>query len=592
MKYYYKYLWVVVIAAGLAACNNKYLDVLPESSITPDKFFKSESDMKMYANSFYTMLPGGEKLNYTADYPSDDFEGGDAVMQNEETGLIIPSTGTNTDQWTWGDLRNINYFILHCKAATGVSDSIKNQYLGVGRFFRAWFYYNKVKRFGDVPFVDTVLSETSSTLYKARDSRILVMDSILSDLDFAIANCSASTNINTVSKYTAMALKSRIALFEGTWRKYHTEVKLTGANELLQAAADAAEILMASGKYSLHNTGNPNTDYASLFNSENALSDEVILARSYGANLANHSTNYVFIGINQGKWSATKSLMNTYLMKTGKPFTEETNYDTLGFYNETQNRDPRMAQTVRTPGYTRMGSTQKQVPDFQQAVTGYQFIKYVTTSDKDNYMQNTNDYAVVRYAEVLLNYAEAKAELGTLTQQDLDKTVGAIRSRAGMPGFDIADANINPDHILESQYTQVSGSNKGVILEIRRERRVELAMEGFRYDDIRRWKEGHLVRETYNGMYVPAMNRMIDLDGDGKMDVIFVSSVPTVKVSGMQYVVVNASSPGTVLSQSDKGNIVLHPDARPSFQDYQYLYPIPVGELTLNPNLKQNLGYN
>lgn len=161
-----------------------------------------------------------------------------------------------------------------------------------------------------------------------------------------------------------------------------------------------------------------------------------------------------------------------------------------------KNRDKRLAQTIRSVGYTRIDSDKPLLPDLEASMTGYQIAKFISKEAQDGDGASYQDVAIIRYAEVLLNYAEAKAELGILTQDDIDKSIRPIRTRAGMPNLNQNIANSNPDKILASEYPNVSGNNKGVILEIRRERRVELALEGFRYDDLMRWKMGNCLNPT------------------------------------------------------------------------------------------------
>lgn len=276
--------------------------------------------------------------------------------------------------------------------------------------------------------------------------------------------------------------------------------------------------------------------------------------------------------------------MNSYLMKDGTRFTDKPGYSTLQFFDETQNRDPRLSQTIRTPGYTRIGNTKKLAPDFTGTVTGYQLVKFVTSEAEDFYNRSTNDMPLVRYAEVLLNFAEAKAELGTLTQADINKSIKLLRDRVAMPDMDMAAANANPDSYLAGQYTNVSGTNKGVILEIRRERRIELVMESFRRRDLLRWKEGHLFAEQFKGMYFPGVGPY-DLDGDGKVDVyIYTGTKPT--TTGPQYLKLGSE---VILENNTGGLIVVNPQIAKVFDETRdYLNPIPVQEMQLNPSLVQN----
>ncbi|WP_255157863.1 RagB/SusD family nutrient uptake outer membrane protein [Siphonobacter sp. BAB-5385] len=345
---------------------------------------------------------------------------------------------------------------------------------------------------------------------------------------------------------------------------------------------------MTKSGYQIYSTS-PDLAYRDLFASLKASPEEVILARKFSSDLqVFHNVNYYTITASYGKPGLEKRLVNSYLMKDGSRFTDKPNYNTLTFYEEVQNRDPRLAQTIRTPGYTRIGNTNKLVPDFGATVTGYQLTKFVTAETEDSYNKSLNDMPVFRYAEVLLNYAEAKAELGTLTQSDLDKSIQLIRKRVAMPALELANANADVDPYLAAQYTHVSGANRGVLLEIRRERRIELVMESYRWNDLMRWKEGHLVADQFKGMYFPGLGKY-DLDNNGTTDVvIYEGTKPTEK--GPQYLKLGSE---VVLEGGKNGGLVLiNSNQTKSFNENRdYLYPIPIQERLLNKNLTQNPGW-
>ena len=316
-----------------------------------------------------------------------------------------------------------------------------------------------------------------ANLTKARDPRTLVMDSVLADINYAVANLGTNKSSEKVTKWTALALKSRIGLYEGTFRKYHPEFNLPDADKFLREAAVAADQLITEGPYTVY-TSTPEKAYLELFSALNAIEDEVILAQKFSADLQLfHNVNYYTITASYGKPGLEKDLVNSYLMKDLSRFTDLPDYNKIPFFEETQNRDPRLSQTIRTPGYTRIGSSVQRVPEFGATVTGYQVIKFVTSEAEDSFTRSVNDMPVFRFGEVLLNYAEAKAELGELTQADLDKSLNLLRDRVAMPHLDLAAANAKPDPFLKQQYKQVTGVNQGAILEIRRERRIELVME-------------------------------------------------------------------------------------------------------------------
>jgi hypothetical protein len=570
-----KLLLILAITAGLVSCD---LDQLPQDAISPETFFNTENDLLLYTNSFYNILPSAEDI-YNEDV--------DNVVKNSlrdelQGTRVVPTSGGG---WSWSALRNINYFLAN--SAKCPDPKAVARYNGLARFFRAYFYFGMVKRFGDVPWYSQPIEENEGeSLTRARDPRMVVMDSVMADIDYAIANLEASRQVSTVTKWTALALKSRIGLYEGTFRKYHPELKLSGSDRFLDAAIAASEDLMKNSGYTIYKA-TPATAYLKLFSSDNAIPEEVILARDFSDELqVYHNLNYYTMTASYGKPGLEKKLVNSYLMADGSRFTDVKGYETKQFYDEVQNRDPRLSQTIRTPGYTRIGETAQLVPEFGATVTGYQLIKFVSTSKWDTFGKDITDMPIFRYAEVLLNYAEAKAEKGTLTQDDLDRSIKLIRDRVGMPGINLTGANQNPDPYQAQQYSQLTGSNLGVILEIRRERRVELVMENFfRWDDIIRWKEGQLLTKPFKGMYFPGAGSY-DLDKNGKVDlVIYEGEKPT--VAGAQILKLGSE---ILLENGNKGgNIVVNGHINKKFNEARdYLYPIPTQELLLNPNLTQN----
>lgn len=576
MKTYLSIL-VSVFMLLLSGCSKDFLDRLPETDISPQLYFNTENDLIVYTNSFYDDLPGTS--TYGADNESDNIEPSaiSLLMSGKRT---VPGSASEAG-WTWQSLRNVNFFLENYQKAA-VSQEIKDKYAGLARFFRAWFYFKKVQRFGDVPWYSSSLNVNSPELYKGRDPRALVTDSIRADLDFAIAHLGAEKNISRINKWSALALKSRVCLFEGTFRKYHDELNLAStANALLQDAQEAAAQIIQSGLYKLYSTGQPTQDYQNLFTAESANTDEVILAEVYDASFnKTHTGNGAYTSPTLGNPGFTKSFVNSYLMQDGSSFTNRPDADKMVFNEEVKNRDPRLAQTLRTPGYKRTGTTTILNPDFTNALTGYQCIKYVTSTNQDGYNSNTNDLPIFRYAEVLLNYAEAKAELGSLTQSDADLSINTLRTRVGMVPMQVGA--LVTDAYQRSLYTH---SVSNLIVEVRRERRIELAMEGFRYHDIMRWKEGHLLAETFQGMYFPGKGTF-DLDGNGKDDFALVDEKPASPVAGIQYYILGNDK---ALSDGNSGKIIVHPTTVKVFDENKdYLYPLPSSELTLNTNLVQN----
>lgn len=579
------YFWLAPVIV-VASCNKNLLEQYPTDSVSPQTFFKTENDLLSYTNSFYTSLPSADYI-YMEDY--------DNVVKSSVKGEIsgirdIPTTdGT---RWGWGHLRNINFFLNNPNVQNFSNTTIRDKYIGLARFFRANFYFDKVRWYGDVPWYSKVIeTNDADNLMKARDPRTLVMDSILADLDFAIANLDATKNVERITKWTALALKSRVCLYEGTWRKYHTEFNLPNANRFLNESVSASEELMTNSGYTVYTatngpTGKPYTDLFSQMTLD-PVATEVILGRRFSNDLGlRHNLQFYFTATTQGKPGFEKRLVNSYLMADGKRFTDIPGYETMQYYEEVQNRDPRLGQTIKLPGYTRVGSTTISPVNFATTMTGYQPIKWLNAATMDLSSQSYQDLLLYRFGEVLLNFAEAKAELGTLTQDDINRSIKLLRDRVGMPNLLMAEANSNPDPYQANLYKNVSGANKGVILEIRRERRIELVMENNnRWDDLMRWKEGHLLATPFKGMYFPGTG-FYNLDRTGAAEIEIYSGDKPVATPGVYQM------PVSELDQGTRGNIVTNRNINKVWrEDRDYLYPLPLEDLRLNPNLTQNPGW-
>ena len=590
----------IALLSGTAGCSDM-LDQYPLDAISPETYYNNADELRSATNQFYGMFPGAAS-GYT--------ESADVVcifnLPAEVQGIrTVPTSGGG---WNWEYLRAVNFYLSHSVRCDDVD--AREHFDGIARFFRAYFYFEKVKRFGEVPWFDRELSSTDPELFRPRDSRDFIMDKILDDLTYAINNISDKKDLYNVTHWTALALKSRICLFEGTFRKYHG---IPGYEKFLNECAAASKLFIDNAPYVIYQTGAQ--PYRDLFSSMNAIEEEVILARDYDRSQnVMHEANANTLSPTYGRPGMNKKIVNSYLMTNGDRFTDQPGYETMQYYDEMQNRDPRLTQTVVGPGYMRINSDAVSSPNFGASTTGYQITKWVTDASGDGYMGSSNDYILFRAAEVYLNYAEAKAELGTLTQEDLEISIKKIRDRVGMPNIDMDAANANPDPYLcalESGYQNVTGPNKGVILEIRRERTIELLLEGFRYYDIIRWKEGKIFEQPYKGMYFPGLTKgsgenrydVFDMNdgtvGDKeKVDIcIYTGKKPSVKNIRKFYKLGDEF----VLTDGDKGNIICHDiekEPRQWREDRDYLYPIPTqerllsnGTLSQNPNWDDGLDF-
>ncbi len=596
-------LYITLVTAGLftAACNKDFLQRNPQTEISPDVYFNSAKDLETYSNSFYVGTPYS-----TDDINSDNVSyyssAGEVDLMME--GGLNPNT-VSKDGWNdWSDLRKYNYLLDNAHRASGDTAAI-NHFIGIARFFRAKFYFAKLARYSDVPWYSHVLKNTDSALYAPRSPRAVIADSIMADLNYAIAHIKPDEGNRTrVSKWTALALMSRFGLFEGTFRKYHTELGLSDkVAPFLNASVDAAQQIMANTRFQISNTGKGAADYRALFVSTSLASNpEVIQWYDCQQSLGVGNNSHTVLG---WEWSVSNSLVESYLMTDGTPFTAQANYKQKTYLQVFANRDPRLAETVAYPGYSTTNDNRYYIP--KPNLGGYDQLKFYPRDPAIRQGWNANYTAlpIYRLAEVLLNFAEAKAELGTLTDADLTASVNKLRARVQMPDLSMTAANGNPDAVQAGLYPEVSGANKGVLLEIRRERRVELACEGLRLNDLNRWAAAARMEQAQQGMYVPALGPM-DMTGDGIPDIAILANpgdtatlaglAPDVKQNISRFYLKDANGKDNnfYLDNNTSGHISFtrYRDNPRKFIGPKYFYrPIPLSETVLNPNLKQNFGW-
>ena len=589
--------YIFLISILFVACNDAFMDRQPRTEIGVERFFNTEEDLKMYIYGLYDFPGHG---NYAADGGTDNqATTSGAVEIKNIMASPNPSSSTVTSGWTWSRLRSINLFLANVDKAD-VPPDVKAHYEGIARFFRARFYMDKVKRYSDVPWYEEVIeTNDEEALFKARDSRDFVVNKIFEDYQFAAENVKTNQPTGALDKWGVLTYLSRDALYEGTFRKYHPELNLgASANEYLQKARDAAKQVMDSGEFTLYSSGNVDADYLSIFRSGDLSNNpEIILATFYDPNEVRAGTSEWNFGNYEP--SPAKDLVQHYLMKDGSYYSSQPGYQTKLFVDEFANRDPRLSQTYAYPGWeliqtaTYVSGAGIYVQQLNKNFTGYHLIKgFANNREADVY--NDLDYPVLRYAEVLLNYAEAKAELNELTQTDVDISLNLLRRRAGMPDF-----NMNPsaDPLSVEKYGTISP----LLQEIRRERRVELAFEGFRFDDLMRWSASKVLEKVPEGLYFPSLGKF-DLTGDGVEDIYLIpssESIPAdankeVNSKGVKLIYyktgdIDDSNATVYLANGTSGNIVTA-NSMGTFVSPKYYYrPVPIQQITLNPALGPQL---
>ena len=586
----------------VTACD---LDEHMQAQADKNMIFGSETGLKMYIDGLYGQLPG--QIHY-ADEALCDW-GVNNSIGTYELGAYGEDLSTS---WSWGNIRTNNYFIKWNTDAR-VDEKVRNNYTGIAKFFRAYQYFDKLKQYGAVPIITEPLEPDSEDLYKTQDSREDVVNFILDDLQWAYENITTSNatpNNVAINKWTAMALKARVALFEASWRKYHAGTEYvsgctTSADQLYAVAAAAAKEIMDKSPYSLYTgtkngtgeAGDGRGTYRDLFTSEDTQGNpEVMLAYEITA----PSTGEANWRLNSSSYGShlcmSRIFAQTFLNTDGTFFNEKNADGTYKtFVEECEGRDWRLYQVIRGPKYTWKINDEftREAANFKDhTYTGYQLTKFVyDDKNMDDKSSGTYDDPLLRYAEILLIYAEAKAELGTITDAEWAQTIGALRARGGITaGLDKVPSVKDP--LLVKYYGDLSAA----VLEVRRERSIELIMEGHRQVDLKRWACGELWETMpWEGVYVPALDTQIDMNGDGVMDVYFTSKKADElsKEDGKIAAYLNENQTMKKLDDDPKGGYVMYYayGDRRVWNDNMYLYPIPTQVGIMNPDLTQNPGW-
>jgi hypothetical protein len=576
MNIKYLYLTIALGFVSLTGCiDDVDLNRFPQDMISSENYWNTANDLDLYVNQFYTAFnPNtGDRLYdvYAYELQTDDY-----TYVSANSRLLGSRTVPATGGWDYTNIRKINFFFDNYHRCTASFDTYKTT-VGAAHFFRAWFFFNLVKDYGDVPYFSKALNTNSEELYMARTPRNQVVDSIIADLDNAINYLPSGKQSGgtKLSKEIALLFKSRVCLYEGTWEKYQTGafgVSNPDPGKYLTLAAEAANELIQSAQYSIYAKSSPQWNYFFFADVDYSNNPEVLFWKKFDFSIGIGNAWQFQMGQGYGGGiGLTRSLVESYLCTDGQPIAVSSLYkgddDLLTL---SANRDPRLLQTIFTPGFPLQvidGDTLRFVrPAIDEVIinscpTGFQMNKGLNLSP-EHYLTatvaavGTVGKILFRYAEALLNYAEAKAESGTLTQQDIDMTIKLLRDRVGMPNLIISDIPNDPNWLFPDL--------SPVINEIRRERRVELVAESFRWDDIARWAAA---------------------------DEVIVGKRPLgAKFNSVDYPGFSASDYKLTNGYFDPLTDQL-PNGYGFVLDRDYLSPISTQELTLNPNLKQNPGW-
>jgi hypothetical protein len=582
---------ILIFTVGILynSCKDELLEKTPKDQVSDPDFWQSQGDLELYLNGLYDILPG---WNTDGSAPSADL-GTDIVVEAPRwwggsytkvlDGTVnVPASSAqfkvNTDWppiasiptylggWDWRYIRMVNYFLENAtRVKTG---SMVDHYIGEAHFFRAWFYFFLLRDFGELPIITKVVGPDDEDLLNGpRKSRSEVADFIISDLDIAISKMKigSQAGVSRLNKDIASLFKARVCLYEGTWEKYHKGTVFEGKTDgsaYLAKAATAAKSVMDGGNYSIV-TGNVDNAYYNLFvQTDYRQNKEVLLYKHYNAFTHGQGNSLWNWPSTQG---ATREMTKNYLCTDGLPIAVSPLFKGDSLFSVLQvNRDPRLNQSLIVPGelnYVALNGSQVlfTLPFMDDCPTGYELEKWrIKTLDPLRTNQRTWDigYIIFRYAEALLIYAEAKAELNQLTQADVDLTINKLRARVGMPNLVISSIRTDPN------WPKYGYTLPDYLYEIRRERVVELFGEGFRFDDLMRWR-------AHN---------------------IFVGKRPT----GVAYSDIKSKYPNVVVNAQgfvDPFKTYLRTGAYGFKPEKDYLRPLPLDELTLNKNLKQNPGW-
>ena len=559
---------MILSAAALisfSSCNDEFLDRMPKDEMTDDNFWQTEEHLAQVANTFTAALQGKYWLNITEIMADSAPWAVTTAFRTIGAGNFTTETSQINSLWVtaYTGIGRVNYFLNNYQRAESVKEEVRERYAAEAYFYRAYNYWVLTTYFGDVPYITDELSVESPDVFRGRDPKADVIANVTKDLEDHYKNLpeyipAGSAEFGRVSQCAALALLSRIYLY----------------NEMYEEAVDAAERAMNNPYHALYSTGNPDVDYVNLFNwtgraSRNAANKETLLAFVYNYDLgeaARQSHNLsreCWVPGDYARFVPTNSMIEAYLTKDGQiwdPSTAKTYEDVF------KDRDPRMVQSILAPGTPWEGgksgdllSTDDKIYTYPlltnnktaaMTYSGYYMRKYVEPSTVKYVGHDDNDLIMLRYAEVLLNYAEAKERLGQLTQADLDKTINLLRDRVGMVHMNLSNLPAGSD----------------IRTEIQRERRIELFFEGHRYFDIIRWKQGHILGEDLLGVnkrWLDQSRLAVDLDKD----------LTWQTKDGEQYLLIETG--------------------RTFNPDKHYLLPIPFKQMQLNPNLApQNPGWN
>ena len=571
MNKIFKTISISAIALAATSC----LELEPKEQLAEPDMWNTPEDFQLFANQMY---------GWTLTYGDIVYDG---IMSDKRSDIIqdkgsrnTVSNGTNvvpTGDGYYGSnysrIRRCNMLIDHAADYSRPADIAHP--LGMAYYFRAYCHSELVRMYGDAIIVDHVLDTDDGLLFAKRNDRAEVIKFAIEDLKKAAELLKPYSEIQAgdLCSEAANALLARIALREGTWQKFRNNE--TEAHTLLSEAATAADKVIASQSFKLfYNAGLGEKSYKYMFLLEDANKSnpmgltkkdntEYIFVRHYDPEIYRHNQNLTVECLNNAQ-IVSRKMAQMYLCQDGLPIEKSKVFQ--GYekrISEWLNRDNRMHQQISRPGDAFWGNTAQNCrvdwlgeeadlahcadPSYNPtSYTRYMNNKWAAEHQVESRYESY-DYPIIRYAEVLLTYAEAVYERdGAITDDDLDKSLNLVRLRVNPEMPKLSNDLVNKNGLSMRQ-------------EIRRERTVEFYNEGFRLDDLKRWNEAK------TEMPKPFLG---------------------VKWEGTEY----ATKGGTNTYPLDADGCIIFEDNR-QWETKNDLYPLPIDQLQLNPNLEQNPGW-
>lgn len=632
--------FIVLLSLAFSSCNDDYLVKDPKTSLTEETSFLSYDNYRAFMYPCYDLFTNTNIHTNMNGFAANSTGYGDfsAGMQTRKSldqnkwayGTLTSSTTSGA--WNFEYIRRINIMLSHINDGVLKPEEARH-WKAVGYFFYSWWYMEMIHRFGDVPFVTTVMNDESPEMFDPRMDRKIVADSIMNRLKWAEENIgsSAKDGDNAIHQDAIRAALSRFTLREGTWRKYHN---LGDHEKYLNECVRVSKVLM--DKYPELYKGTdiaPATGYTEMWTTDDLSKvPGVIFFKQYYPNLVQHrASDYEHIAANP--IDIPQHVIDLFLCNDGKPIGSSEKYEgDKDMYNTFRNRDPRLYHNVMPPYQVKYGKggdyptwsfeddpkyreyldliglnetcsqfggvgmkrlpaqnwaadclkccpnmLQQSEKAFIQSRTGYYFWKNYNNWDTNygNSYSNTSDVPIFKIEEVLLNYAEAMWELGKFSQTVADETINKLRDRAEVAKMEVSKIGLNWDPNRDKGGDAAYKNDyevDPVLWEIRRERLIELFGEGFAFYDIKRWRKAHyfLNKQAY-GMWTSIENQYSSNNGT------FTGSFINLATGSPD---ANATEGYVYTMSKPKG-----------WKDMYYLEQVPTKERLLNPNLTQNPGY-